>query len=130
MWRNDESTISRAAALAGALADPGRVRILCSLRPGERCVCQVVELLGLAPSTISRHLVVLREAGLILGRREGKWMHYRLPGDDAPAAVRRALEWLFSTVDRSPEARADAARMRRIVREDPAELCCRRRECA
>lgn len=115
--------------IGAALADPGRVRILCALRPGERCVCQIVELLGLAPSTISKHLLILRRAGLILARKDGKWMHYRLPGEDAPAIVKGALAWLFAWAGRAAEAKEDAAKMREILRIDPVELCCKQREC-
>ena len=54
-----------------ALSDPNRVRILLSLRRGELCVCQITELFGLATSTVSKHLSILSEAGLILSRKTG-----------------------------------------------------------
>ena len=53
-----------------ALSDESRVRILGALRGGELCVCQIVMLLGLAPSTVSKHLLLLRMAGLIEPRRD------------------------------------------------------------
>ena len=75
-----------------ALADPNRVRILLALRRGELCVCQITELFGFAPSTISKHLSILHHAGLILSRKTERWVYYRLPGKSAPVAVREALD--------------------------------------
>ncbi|MGC5616217.1 ArsR/SmtB family transcription factor [Georgenia sp. Z1491] len=67
-----------------ALGDPTRLRLLASIggHPGDSaCVCDLTEPLGLSQSTVSHHLKVLREAGLIEGERRGTWVHYRLlPG--------------------------------------------------
>ena len=69
---------ARAAELFHALADPTRLEILDELKDGERCVCELTEALDAGQSRLSFHLKVLREAGLILDRREGRWMYYRL----------------------------------------------------
>lgn len=61
-----------------AIGDPSRVRILKLLEPGELCVCQITAVLGLAPATVSKHLSLLRAAGLLQQRRDGKWVYYRL----------------------------------------------------
>jgi DNA-binding transcriptional ArsR family regulator len=58
-----------------ALADETRVRTLLSLRQGELCVCQITELFGLAPSTVSKHLSILFQAGLVDSRKDGRWMY-------------------------------------------------------
>ena len=69
-------------AITSALSDPNRVRVLMALhKRGELCVCQIVELLGLAPSTVSKHLFILKSAGLVDARKQGRWMYYR-PADD------------------------------------------------
>ncbi len=65
-------------AVLKALADENRVRILTALRPKELCVCQIVELLGLAPSTVSKHMAILKQARLVDSRKESRWMFYRL----------------------------------------------------
>jgi ArsR family transcriptional regulator len=109
--------------LTRALADPTRVRALLALRGGELCVCQITELFGLAPSTISKHLAVLHQAGLVNQRKEGRWIYYALPGRDAPVAVREALDWVIKTLGRSAEALADRKRLAAIRRCDPSELC-------
>jgi len=87
-------------AVTKALADENRVRLLVALQDGELCVCQLIELIGLAPSTVSKHLSILRSARLIQGRKNGRWMHYRLADDPAaPRAARTALAWLIEAVE-------------------------------
>ena len=61
-----------------ALADPNRLRILEVLRRGERCVCHLEEPLGMDQPLLSHHLRVLREAGLVSGQKEGRWVHYSI----------------------------------------------------
>ncbi len=79
-----------------ALGDPVRLRLF-QLLAGcdELCVCHLTEALDLPQSTVSRHLGVLRHAGLVQTRREGKWMYYRLT--DALANRLAALIHEFST---------------------------------
>ena len=64
--------------VAKALADPTRVRILTALRGGELCVCELCDALRVSQSTLSTHLHVIREAGLVRTRKEGKWIYYTL----------------------------------------------------
>ena len=81
-----------------AAADPTRVRILKILESGEMCVCQVIAILSLGQSTVSKHLSLLRAAGLIKDRKDQKWVHYSLDrGSDSPYATRMLLNlrgWL------------------------------------
>ena len=110
-----------------ALADENRVRMLLALSQGELCVCQIVELFGLAPSTISKHLSVLYQAGLAESRKEGRWIYYRLPGKEAPPAVRRAIGWVAQSINGDERVAQDAARLKQILQLDPVELC--KRQC-
>lgn len=110
-----------------ALADQNRVRMLLALRGGELCVCQITELFGLAPSTISKHLSILYQAGLAESRKEGRWIYYRLPGEAAPRAVRRAIDWVAQSVNGDQRVAEDAARLKKILAMDPVELC--KRQC-
>lgn len=82
---NDASSVAlaRLAALAHALSDTTRLEVLAELRQGERCVCDLTTDLQVAQSRLSFHLRVLREAGLVTDRREGRWSFYRL----APGAL-------------------------------------------
>jgi ArsR family transcriptional regulator len=61
-----------------AAADTTRLRILRLLEEGPLCVCQIVEVLGLSQSTVSKHLLLLRNAGLVVDENRGKWVFYRV----------------------------------------------------
>ena len=98
-------------AITKALSDPNRVRVLLALRGGELCVCQVTELLDLATYTISKHLSILNQAGLILSRKTERWVYYRLPDKAAPVVVREALDWVAKSLARTEAAAADVARL-------------------
>jgi len=69
---------SAQAGILKALAHPTRLLILNSLKKKETCVCELRELVGDDMSTVSRHLSVLKNAGLVAARREGNWLYYRL----------------------------------------------------
>jgi ArsR family transcriptional regulator len=70
--------LGRAVALFHALSDSTRLSILEMLRGGERCVCELQDELDAAQSRLSFHLRVLKEAGLVADRREGRWAYYRI----------------------------------------------------
>jgi len=72
------SNLARAAALFHALSDETRLEILEKLRNGEQCVCELTDVLKAAQSRLSFHLRVLKDAGLIRDRPEGRWMYYAL----------------------------------------------------
>lgn len=113
--------------LTKALADATRVRALLALRQGELCVCQITELFGLAPSTMSKHLSILYQAGLVESRKDGRWIYYRLPRQAASVAVREALDWAVKSLRAEPRITEDARQLKKIVKADPAELC--KRQC-
>ena len=73
--------IARAAALFHALSDETRLGVLSLLQDGERCVCELQEPLGAQQSRLSFHLKVLKDAGLVHDRREGRWAYYTLDQD-------------------------------------------------
>lgn len=76
--------------LLKALTDETRLRILALLGQGELCVCDLIAVLQMPQSTISRHLALLKSAGWAIDRRQGIWMHYRLTDDEIP--LRTALQ--------------------------------------
>src|SRR5437868_14009847 len=90
---------ARSAALFHALSDETRLSILERLRLGERCVCELTDALDAAQSRLSFHLKVLKDAGLMADRREGRWMYYTL-NHDALAEIGElvdTLAWCLST---------------------------------
>ena len=82
--------LEQARLLFKALADPVRLEVVQALGGGERCVCDLTQGLGLAQSRLSFHLKVMREAGLIEAREQGRWVYYRL----RPAALEQLQGWL------------------------------------
>ena len=73
-----------------ALSDPTRLQLLHRLRHGERCVCDLMDVLDAAQSRLSFHLRILKEAGLVSDRREGRWVYYRV----VPAALDEIQEYV------------------------------------
>jgi DNA-binding transcriptional ArsR family regulator len=117
--RRDEA-LDDLVRLAKGLAHGARMRVLAMLASGELCVCQVVAVLDLAPSTVSKHLSVLERGGLVKERREGKLAFYRL-ADDGPAAS--LLPPLLGLLEDDPAIRADRAVVTRL-RRVPVEVLC------
>lgn len=109
-------------AITKALSDGSRVRAVVALRGRELCVCQIVDLLGLAPSTVSKHLELLLQAGLVLRRKEGRWHFYRLPGNDAPPHVTAALSWALTALEGTPTIEDDAGRLAILQAKDLEEV--------
>jgi ArsR family transcriptional regulator, arsenate/arsenite/antimonite-responsive transcriptional repressor len=118
-----ENTMRALMTITKALADERRVRTLLALRQGELCVCQITELFGLAPSTISKHLSILHQAGLVDSRKDGRWIYYRLPQNGPAAAARDAIRWLEKASADDPVIAEDSQRLKKILCLDPVELC-------
>lgn len=74
----DTASLDAADALFKGFADPTRLRILNVLAAGELCVCDIVDILGVAQPAVSRHLAYLRRSGLVSATRDWKFAHYRL----------------------------------------------------
>lgn len=105
-----------------ALADANRLRALAALRDQALCDCQIVELLGLAPSTVSKHLSILAGAGLVTSDKRGRWVYYGLSTDDASAmaSVRRLV---LKLAEEDAQCQADQTTLPRILELDPEALC-------
>ena len=112
-------------SIAKALSDPNRVRILRALKGRELCVCQLVRLLELAASTVSKHMAVLRQAWLVDYRKDGRWAYYHRAGPDAPEAARGALQWLDASIKDSVFLEKDAQKLAEILQEPVEESCAR-----
>jgi DNA-binding transcriptional ArsR family regulator len=109
--------------VARALADENRVRVLLVLRARELCVCQIIEFLSLAPSTVSKHLSILKHARLVDTRKDGRWIYYRLAGKGAPEEARSAIRWIERSLAADPDGRADIKRINAIERTDREKIC-------
>ena len=106
-----------------ALADGSRLRTLMALMGGELCVCQIIELLGLAPSTVSKHMAILRQARLVEARKEGRWIYYHLASRSGSKTVRNTLVWVRPNLAETSQIEKDAVKLKRILRIDREDLC-------
>lgn len=100
------------AQFFAALADENRLRLLSLMSEGEICVCVLQEALATNQPKISRHLAYLRRAGLVLSRREGKWIHYSLKKQ--PAKLQRLLADALEAIADEPSVRKAVDRARKI----------------
>src|ERR1017187_4552564 len=114
-------------AVTKALSDPGRVRILLALESRELCVCQITEMFGLAPSTMSKHLAMLHQAGLVQSRKVDRWVYYRLPNRKYSALAREILGLVRRSLKDCDEAVADATKLKKVLKMDVQDIC--RRQC-
>lgn len=108
--------MQEAIRLCKALTQPARLRILALLGEGERCVCDLVEVLGMPQSTVSRHLAVLRNASWVAERRHGVWMYYRL-ADDGPDLQRALQHSILDHLTAQPQIKKDRAALDRHLRK-------------
>jgi DNA-binding transcriptional ArsR family regulator len=105
---------------AKGLAHPARLRLLGMLATGELCVCQLIAVLELAPSTVSEHLSVLARGGLVAERKQGRLVYYRLGEGGAASAL---LAPLLGLLEADPAARTDRVVVARLRRVPVEELC-------
>lgn len=109
--------------IAKALADESRSRILMFLHGGELCVCQLIELLELAPSTVSKHMSILYQAGLVETRKEGRWVYYRLAGEGASPCALSAIAWLCKCAEKDQKIIEDNRKVEAVRAADLMDLC-------
>lgn len=105
-----------------ALSEPIRLRILALLTGGERCVCDLMALLALPQSTVSRHLSTLRNAGWIEGRRRGLWMYYRLT-ENAGDLQQELLPILGKQLKKLPKIKNDHERLQQYLSTKKPSAC-------
>ncbi len=103
-----------------AMGHPVRLRILAMLRTGPLCVCQMTAVVKLAASTVSEHLSQLRRSGLVLERKEGRWVEYRLADSAAPEGV---LAMIWAGLEDDPDVQADAMFVSALRQVPVVDLC-------
>ena len=99
-----EKNFMEDAKLFKALCDENRLRIMEMLNSGEKCACVLLEELEISQPTLSHHMKILVDSGIVRGRKEGKWMHYSV----CDAAASRIKGSLNGYVDKKVESREEA----------------------
>lgn len=114
--------MKRTAHLFKALTDETRLRILALLGQGELCVCDLIAVLHLPQSTVSRHLALLKNAGWVTDRRQGVWMYYRLA--DEPLPLQTALQpSILAHLSALATTKKDLERLSLYLLERPRDAC-------
>lgn len=121
--------MAQTLTITKALADGNRLRVVMALTDcNELCVCQITEMLGHATATVSRHMNVLQNAGLVKSRKEGRWVYYRL----SQAFPLKLHQWLKDALGNTEEIARDKEKLTTIL-SDGLDALCRtqrqRREC-
>lgn len=110
------------ASLFKALSDETRIRIVALLTHGELCVCDLMEVMELPQSTVSRHLATLRQAGLIEDRRQGIWIYYWLVESFEP--IYRELLGLFSEgFGHLDQVQSDRKKLKALILRNKPDNC-------
>ena len=117
--------MERFIKITKAISDETRVRALAMLQDQELCLCQIIDALKLAPSTVSKHMTILHDAGLVLRRKQGKWQHYRLANTspDCSTQIREALAWTFESLERSQPVVSDKQYLNTAKEKNLQEIC-------
>ena len=98
-----ELTEKKMALIFKALCDENRIRIMNLLRTGEKCACKLLEELNISQPTLSHHMKILCDSGIVVGRKEGKWMHYSISAEGSRIAKDCLNE--LTTIHRTCEAK-------------------------
>lgn len=115
-------TLSTQENIFKALSDKGRLRVVKMLQKKPLCVCEITEILKLATSTVSNHLSILCDAGLVIGEKDGKWMNYRINTEPQNNLISSALLYLQFILEDDETIIND----RRIISSvDRNVLCCK-----
>jgi ArsR family transcriptional regulator len=114
------SALARSVRTYKALAHPVRLRLLAMLEDGELCVCQMTAATGLAASTVSAHLSDLKSAGLLVERKDGRWVNYTW---NTEPDARRARAEVQRQISGDAQVKADAQLIRDLRRVGVEELC-------
>lgn len=80
----------KTAVIFKAFCDKNRIKILQLLTDGEKCACKLLEALNITQPTLSHHMKILLDSGIVNGRKEGKWMHYSISKE----GLKKAQEYL------------------------------------
>ncbi len=100
-----------------ALSDPNRIRIIKMLAERELCMCEIRSVLDLSNSTVSKHLTILRDAGLLLDAKEGKWVNFRLNDKSEHPFVRSLIGLIKKSFGDDETIKEDSVKLRRVDRK-------------
>ena len=99
-----------------ALSDPNRIRIVKMLAERELCMCEIRSMLELSNSTVSKHLTILRDAGLLLDMKDGKWVNFRLNNKPDNLFIKSLLGLIKKSFGDDEAIQKDIAKLKQVDR--------------
>lgn len=109
--------LDKQAEIFKALSDKSRLRILKMLQKKSLCVCEITDILRLATSTVSNHLSILKETGLIIDEKDKKWINYRIVANPSDPAIASALMSLNLLLEDDEMVKKDREKLKIVDRE-------------
>jgi ArsR family transcriptional regulator len=112
-----------------ALSDETRVRILKLLEGGELCICKIMEVLDMKQSRVSRHMGILKNAGLVKDRRDGKWVHYSLNPEPEDLCCKKMISLLAECLKNQETVMRDQKKLQKLLEREkkglwrPGSMC-------
>jgi len=118
--------MKKTVTLLKALSDQNRLRVVAALLSGdELCACQIKELLQVTGPTVSRHLALLIQTGIVDSRKDGRWVYYRLQKKNSDFSA--LILWLEKEFQNSALVQTDQLRLHEIDSSDKMEMCRKQR---
>ena len=118
--------MKKIANIFKALSDDTRLRVVKLLQERELCVCELMQVLDMSQPRISRHMSVLKNAGLLEDRREGKWVHYSLRKETPEKEIKILLDSMVVIANDDTVFKADQKKLKKAVKLGEIKTCCNR----
>ena len=118
--------MKKIANIFKALSDDTRLRVIKLLQERELCVCELMQVLEMSQPRISRHLSVLKNAGLVEDRREGKWIHYSLRKETQGKEIKILLDAMVVMANDDAVVKADKKNLKKAIRLSEVKSSCMR----
>ena len=118
--------MKKIANIFKALSDDTRLRMIKLLHERELCVCELMQVLDMSQPRISRHMSVLKNAGLVEDRREGKWVHYSLRKETQGKEIKILLDSMAVIANNEAVVKADKKNLRKAIRLSEVKGSCMR----
>ncbi|MFC1855461.1 ArsR/SmtB family transcription factor [Thermodesulfobacteriota bacterium] len=116
--------MQKVLTITKALSDESRLTILMFLCKRELCICQIIDMLDLSPSTVSKHVAILYDSGLVQRRKEGRWHYYYIPEEETTSdEVRTTIKWLKKNLKNDETVTDNNKRLKSALRRTGEDIC-------
>ncbi|MFH1729347.1 MAG: metalloregulator ArsR/SmtB family transcription factor [Pseudomonadota bacterium] len=94
-------------SITKALSDENRVRMLLLLKNRELCICRFCQIFKLAASTVSKHMQILKQSGLVKSRKDGKWVYFSLSSPECCDSIKTISSWILKNLENDDKVKND-----------------------